>query len=284
MGYAMVRGRFANFSGTLRYDEKDQSKTSVTLSIEVASIDTDNDWRDKDLKSDNWFDAEKYPTIKFQSTQAVATNSGLKVKGNLTIKDVTKEVVLQLENPSGVLNDMRDDAQVVFSGGLTIYRTDYHVQGENWSKVKEGITGVEKEIKIEFTILAKQIKENNYRNWVRNEKTPQGKIFGRYEAHGVQAGIEEFERLFTEDSENITAGALNTVGYMLLKMGKVDEALKIFERNIKAFPDNANVYDSYAEACAHKNFKKARENYEKALSLDPSNINAEEILRNLPRK
>jgi len=281
MGYAMVRGRFANFNGTVRYDENDLSKTSVSISIEVPSIDTDLEWRDKDLKSPNWFDAEQFPEIFFQSNESKPSSDGMMVKGNLTIKDVTKEVTLQMTRPSGVIKDIRGDKQVIFNGTLTIDRTDYHVAGENWSKVKEGITGVEKEIHIEFTILAKQIQENNYRNWVRNPKTPQGKIFSSIENGSISEGLNLFDELVKNDTIQVNPGALNSVGYMLLKLGRVDDALKVFEKNIDFFPDNANVYDSYAEAWAHKDLNKAKSYYETALKMNPNNNNAIEILRHL---
>jgi len=281
MGYAMVRGRFAQFNGTVRYDENEIRNTSVTLSINVASIDTDNDFRDNDLRSDNWFNAETYPTITFQSSEAIPSGEGMVIKGLLTIKDVTREVSIQMEKPSGVIKDIRGDAQVVFTGKLQIDRTDYHVEGKNWSKVKEGITGVENEVNIEVTILGKQIKQDNFRNWVRNPKTPQGKIFEMVEAEGLERGLHEFDVMIKDDSVQVNARALNLVGYMLLKQGKVEDALKVFEKNREAFPEDPNVFDSLGEAWAHKDLKKAKEFYAKAVEMDPTNINAKEILRHL---
>ena len=67
MGYAKVRGRFTQFNGTVIYNENDISKTSVSLEINTESIDTDLDFRDNDLRSENWLDAEKFPKIKFIS-------------------------------------------------------------------------------------------------------------------------------------------------------------------------------------------------------------------------
>ena len=83
MGYAKIRGRFAEFKGALRYDEADLSKTSITLGISVASIDTDLDWRDNDLKSERWLDAEKFPRMKFVSKRIVKGDMGFDVIGDL---------------------------------------------------------------------------------------------------------------------------------------------------------------------------------------------------------
>ena len=69
MGYAKVKGRFAKFNGSFRYDADNLENTSVSFSIDTESIDTDIEFRDRDLKSDNWFDVEKYPKITFYSTK-----------------------------------------------------------------------------------------------------------------------------------------------------------------------------------------------------------------------
>jgi len=103
MGYAKVKGRFADFEGMLRFDENDLSNTSISLSIKIESIDTDLDWRDNDLKSDAWFDAEKFPKIYFQSKRIISKDQAFDVVGDFTIRDVTKEVTVSMNPPSGVL-------------------------------------------------------------------------------------------------------------------------------------------------------------------------------------
>lgn len=281
MGFAMVRGRFAGFNGTVYYDAKNLEKTSVTVSIDVSTIDTDNDWRDNDLKSANWFDVEKFPKMQFQSTSAIETSNGLIIEGLLTIKDVTKSVTLNMSKGSGVLKDVRGDAQIIFTGNLTIDRTEYNVAGERWSQLKEGITAVENEVQIELSILGKQIKEANFRNWVRNPESPQGKIFQAIKSDGIDKGLELFESMLANDSLEINTSALNIVGYMLLKSEDIDAAITVFEKNKETFPEEANVYDSLAEAWYYKDPRKAKEFYKRALELNPDNTNAREILRHL---
>src|SRR6185503_5106466 len=129
MGFARVRGRFTNYSGTFRFDEKDITKSSGTVLIKVDSIDTDLDMRDDDLRSPNWFDAKEYPLIKFQTKQIRKTDTGVIAVGDLTIKKVTKEVQLKLDYCSGVKKDIRGDTQVVFTGGTTINRKDFGIEG-----------------------------------------------------------------------------------------------------------------------------------------------------------
>ncbi|HEV8537421.1 MAG TPA: YceI family protein [Bacteroidota bacterium] len=282
MGFAKVRGRFADFSGTFRYDPGDITKTSATVIIKVESIDTDLDFRDKDLKSDNWFDAAKYPVIRFQSKRVVKGNAGFDIVGDLTIRDVSKEVTLTMDYCSGVQKDIRGDDQVIFNGSTVINRKDFGVRGENWSAVKEGITAVETDVGIELTILGKQIKSENFKNRLSDPESPQAKIYSTITQGGVEAGIQMFRKLRSADGNKIHSGILNVAGYMLLKEGKVDEALQVFGENARQFPDDKNVFDSLAEAYATKGDKSAaRRYYQKTLEKDPLNANAIEILRHL---
>lgn len=282
MGYAQVRGRFEQFNGSFRYDEKDVSKTSVSLSIDVNSIDTDLDFRDKDLRSDQWFDVEKFPNITFTSSKAVQTDNGFNLTGNLTIKETTKEVSIAMSPASGVLTDTRGDAQVIFGGKLTLNRKDFGVTGERWSKLKEGITAVADEVAIEFTILGKQIKARNFSNWVRNTDRPQGMLYKTINDEGIDAAFKQFDALKADPESKLNANALNIAGYMLLKENRLGEALQVFRKNMDAFPEDANVYDSYAEALARNNdIVNAIIYYQKVIEMKPDNINVKEVLRHL---
>src|SRR5882672_4974683 len=94
MVYAKVKGRFTKFPGLLRYDDKDLAKTSSTVLFKIESIDTDLEFRDNDLKSANWFDAKQFPTMLFKSKKAIPSAQGFDVVGDLTLKGITKEIVL----------------------------------------------------------------------------------------------------------------------------------------------------------------------------------------------
>lgn len=282
MGFTKVRGRFADFSGTFRYDPDDPAKTSATVIIKTESIDTDLEFRDKDLKSANWLEVEKYPVIKFQSKRVVKGSAGDEVVGDLTIRDITKEVTLKMEYCSGVQKDVRGDTQVIFTGSTLIDRKDFGVKGERWSAVKEEMAAVASEVEIELSILGKQINAPNFRNWVSNLESPQGKIYKIVAESGVASGIKEFQQLKDAGGDKISAGALNIVGYMLLKEGKTDEALQIFEHNAREYANDPNVYDSLGEAYAVKGDRQnVIKNYKLAMERDSLNANAMEILRHL---
>jgi polyisoprenoid-binding protein YceI len=101
-----VHGGFNKLSGNIQYDPKDVTKTAIQVTIDATSVDTGNDNRDRDLRSDNYFDVAKYPTITFRSKRAVATGDGkMKITGDLTVHGVTKEVVLDAEGPTGPVKE-----------------------------------------------------------------------------------------------------------------------------------------------------------------------------------
>ncbi len=282
MGYAMVKGRFENFRGTIFYDENRLENTSVSFSIDVASIDSDNDWRDNDLKSPNWLNAETYPKINFTSTSVKISETGFEVIGDLEIKDITKEVVIIMDKPSGVLKDTRGDSQVILTGKTEIDRTDFGIEGKRWSVIKEGLAAVDDKVSIELSILAKRINQANFRNWVRNENNPPGKFYKLINEVGIESALAEFDKIKAAPGSELNAGALNIAGYMLLKEGKTNRALATLKKNMQAFPEISDVYDSYGEALAIAGrLDESREYYEKSLVINPDNQNAKEVLRHL---
>lgn len=140
MGISTVRGAFTKVSGTADYDPASPAKASVEVTIEAASVDTRVEMRDNDLRSPNYFDVAKFPTITFKSKSAQAAGEGkLKLVGDLTIHGVTKEVTLDVEGPSKPFNDPRGNTHVGASASTTIKRTDFGVGSSN-PMVGEDIT------------------------------------------------------------------------------------------------------------------------------------------------
>ncbi|HZA52118.1 MAG TPA: YceI family protein [Myxococcaceae bacterium] len=131
---ATVRGEFGKVQGTLTLDEKDITKSTVTATIDTASIDTDEPKRDDHLRSADFFDAQKYPAITFKSTKVQKAKNGLKVTGDLTIRDVTKPVVLEVEGPTKPIKDPMGTTKIGASATTKINRQDY---GLKWNRPLE---------------------------------------------------------------------------------------------------------------------------------------------------
>ncbi len=128
-----VSGNFKDFSVVLKSEKDDFSDATVEGTIQVASISTDNDYRDKHLKSDDFFNAEKFPEIKFKSTKfEKLSDNKYKITGDLTMRDVTKEVTFD-----AVLNGtLKTDKGLLsaWKATTTINRFDYNLK---WNKTIE---------------------------------------------------------------------------------------------------------------------------------------------------
>jgi polyisoprenoid-binding protein YceI len=130
LGISTVRGEFRKVSGTANYDPADPSKTALDATIDATTVDTRVDMRDNDLRSPNFLDVQKYPTISFKSKKAESAGSGkLKITGDLTIHGVTKEVVLDVDGPTAPVKDPRGNIHMGASASTTINRKDFGVNG-----------------------------------------------------------------------------------------------------------------------------------------------------------
>lgn len=148
-----ARGRFEKFSGTVNFNTAEPEKSTVEVKIEAASINTKESNRDGHLRSPDFFDAEKYPSLTFVSTRVVkeSENTG-KVYGNLTIKDTTKPVVLNVEY-SGMAKSPWGTYSAGFTATTKINRKDWDL---TWNKTLETggmLVGDEITINIELEII-----------------------------------------------------------------------------------------------------------------------------------
>ena len=131
-----VRGQFKGVTGTITWDDQDVSKSSVNVTIDANTVDTSEPMRDKDLKSDKFFDVAKYPTITFKSKKVEIVSAGkLKITGDLTIHGVTKEAVLDVEGPTPPVKDPWGNTRVAASASTKVNRQDY---GVKWNANMDG--------------------------------------------------------------------------------------------------------------------------------------------------
>lgn len=132
LGVSTVRGAFTKVSGSVVYDPANLNKSSLQATIDAASVDTRVEMRDNDLRSPRFLDAQKYSTITFQSKKFEAAGAGkLKVTGDLTIKGVTKEVVLDVDGPTPAIKDPlgKDRLRMGASATTKINRNDFGISG-----------------------------------------------------------------------------------------------------------------------------------------------------------
>jgi len=147
-----VRGRFAEFDGTITFAPDAPADSSVSFAIQTKSIDTNQAQRDEHLRSADFFDVEKFPVLAFKSTAVAARgDSQFDVTGELTIRDVTKTIVLPVTYLGGAKDPWGND-KVAFEAEITLNRKDY---GLNWNAALE--TGgflVGDDVKVSLSIQA----------------------------------------------------------------------------------------------------------------------------------
>jgi polyisoprenoid-binding protein YceI len=151
LGVSTVRGAFTKVSGSAKWDPSDVTKGSLDASIEAGSVDTRVEMRDKDLRSPNFLDVEKFPTITFHSKQTQAAGAGkLKITGDLTIHGVTKEVVLYVDGPSAPIKDPWGNQRIGASASTVVSRKDFGVSS------LPGVIGDELTITIDAELIQTQ--------------------------------------------------------------------------------------------------------------------------------
>jgi len=154
MVISKVTGRFNDFSGTINFDGKDFAAASVTVSINPASITTGNDFRDKHLKSSDFFAVDSLPQMGFKSKKVIPGKDGaFQIVGDLTMRGVTKEVTLDAMF-NGTVKGMQGDTRAGFSATTTINRQDW---GVSWSKTLDsGGLVASNDVKIDLEVEAVQ--------------------------------------------------------------------------------------------------------------------------------
>ena len=156
MGVSTVTGKFNRYAATFAFDPADPESSWVTATIDAASIDTDNDRRDNHLRSADFFAADSYPNLTFQSTSVERVEDGrLRVSGDLSIRGVTKPVVLDV-TLEGATTGQGGQPIVGWTAETTVNRKDY---GLLWNRLTEAggwVVGDDVRIVLEVEARGKQ--------------------------------------------------------------------------------------------------------------------------------
>jgi len=129
MAISTVRGAFSKVTGAILLDDSDITKSTVDVTIDVSTVDTREPDRDKDLRSDKFFDVAHYPSITFKSKRVQQASTGkLKVTGDLTIHGTTKEVVLDVEGPTPPVKDPWGNVRAAVTATTKVNRQDFGVK------------------------------------------------------------------------------------------------------------------------------------------------------------
>ena len=156
LGLSTVRGAFSKVSGTMQLDDQDVTKSTIEVTIDVNTVDTREPDRDKDLRSERFFDVAHFPTMTFKSKRVEQLAPGkLRVTGDLTIRGTTKEVVLDVDGLTVPIKDPWGNQRVAASATTKINRQDY---GVKWNaKLDNGgvVVGDDVNITIDVEMIQK---------------------------------------------------------------------------------------------------------------------------------
>jgi polyisoprenoid-binding protein YceI len=150
MSISKVHGRFGKVAATITYNDADITRSTVTATIGVDTVDTGEEQRNTHLKTLDFFDVATYSPATFTSTSVTKSGSGLKIAGNLTLHGVTKPVVLDAEGPTGPVPGMQDHKpHAGFTATTTISRTAFGIG----AKFPSAIVGDEVKLTIELEVV-----------------------------------------------------------------------------------------------------------------------------------
>jgi polyisoprenoid-binding protein YceI len=150
MMVANVKGKFQKFAGEILLDPADVTKSTVEVTIETASVDSDNERRDADLRSANFLDVEQFPEMKFVGKRIEKSGEEMVLVGDLTMRGVTKEVRMPFEL-IGPLDAGNGRMRLGAEGGLRISRKEW---GLTWNREVAGGVLVSDEVRIEINVEA----------------------------------------------------------------------------------------------------------------------------------
>ena len=283
MGLTKVRGTFNDFNASILYDDVHPERSSLTLSIDAATIDTNSEFRDKDLQAEAWFATAKHPRIVFQSTRIEPKGKDKYViHGDLTMKGVTKSISIPMVRtvPRGP-DPGWGNIRIGGTGAVTINRRDFGIDGpEFWSKA---LTDT---VEIEIDLLGNRPNWDR-RSFPRSEKPAIGEVMMKtIETGGGAAAAAQFRELRASKASEYEfgPGQLNTVANRLIQHGKVQDAVPILIAGSEAWPEESGFHARLGEAYAMLGDKaKAIAAYEKAQTINATATETIEMLRRLKR-
>ena len=286
-GGAKVRGRFRDYAATVIYDPAHNERSSVTAVIKTESIDTDMEFRDKHLKSPDFFDAATYPTIEFQSDRVERTSDGYRAIGRFSMHGVTRTIALPF---SITLEPATRGASGTISGAFEIStrlsRKEFGIAGTNkFNPSFDPATALLSDsVDVTIDLLVRQ---PGYLTWTFTGQTPPSiaDTIGRVLAsHGTIEAVRQYRVLRQQQPKafDFRAFQLDALGHQLLERGQTNDAIAILSLNDEMYPTVDGVTNSLAEAYARAgNDGLALATYRRALKVDSLDTSSIEMVRHL---
>jgi polyisoprenoid-binding protein YceI len=276
-----VHGRFNDVRGTIVYVAGRPGASAVTASIATASLNTGSEHRDGHLKSADFFDAEKFPAILFQSTSIQPVRGGLVARGNLTMHGVTRPVVIPFRETSTLVKDPHGSTLVYFVGSTRINRRDFGIAGG--SKFNDWFDELRNKSLSDSVDIALEIEgwDIDY-----DRVTTYDKALAKIQEVGIKSYLSRFTEMLKLNPDTLknSEWEFDKFGNLLLARGRPADALEVFKMSAELYPKSSGARAALARAYeVNGNRIAALTLADSALTLDATETRAIEVKRRLQR-
>jgi polyisoprenoid-binding protein YceI len=287
LGAVKVRGRFRDYQASIVYDPAAPERSSVTAVIDANSIDTDMDFRDRHLRTPDFLDVERFPSIRFQSQSVQRRGSTLVATGPLTLHGVTRVIELPIivvlaPDTSAASHTVR----TAFEASVRLSRRDFGIAGSNRfnPSFHPDAMLLSDRVDVELALYAVQPGYGDRTFAGRTPPSVADTVSRALHAHGIDAALRVYRAIRADSTANfsVTAGQLDALGHKLMDRSRWREAIALLRVNEEYFPSVNGVSQSLGDAYARAgDVGAALAAYQRALAVDSTNTSAIEMVRHL---
>lgn len=274
-----VRGRFDEIRGTIAYAEGNLPASSISLVIGTKSLKTGSAHRDEHLRSSDFFDAEKYPNIVFQSRVVSRVHDTFVLHGPLSMHGVTREVAIPFREVTSPIKDPHGSTLVLFSGTVRLNRKDFGIMGG--SKFNPWFDEIRSATMADSVDITLDIQgwDTDYDRSHRYDAA-----VTRVKSAGMDSMIAKFRGLQSQNPDTLrnSEWEFGELSRALIQVGRVPDAVKLQRFTTEVFPISAGAHAELARGLELSgNRAAAVESARRALALDSLETHAMEIARRL---
>ena len=274
-----VRGRFDELRGTIAYDSRDLTASSISVAIPVKGLSTGSKHRDEHLLSSDFFDVARFPYIVFQSKRVARTPAGYAVSGSLTVHGVTREVTIPFHQVGTPIEESHGSTLVLFAGAVRLNRKDFGiVGGSTFNPWFDHVRSATMADSVDITLDIQGWDPDYARN------TTYDKALAKIAAQGVDSVLAPLQRMHALNPDTLKGAdwELTQIGAALLVRAHPADALKILGFSASVFPKSSRAQSALAHAQELTgDLDSARHTVRRARAADPYDTWAITIARRL---
>ncbi len=285
MNRGKVNGTFDNIAGAIYYDPKKPSEVSASLKISVKTLSTGNVLRDQTLMRD-WFDTAQHAFAYFESLPATKQDKPGTMRGNFTLKGVTKVITLKVDKIDPPALDYQNDPFVILTGQTWINRKDFNVTmaTSRYETSQNSMVAISDSVLIEFNLLGRQTSLKNALSRLTNP--PGGRnalLYGVMKDATLEDIPQKLDSFYKTPAANPQQDfSAWYVGTYFITANDTKKAIPILMKGLEQFPNTTISMDPIMQAHYElKNFEEAKKWMNKILEIDPHHPNALEYKRRL---